>query len=355
MQTLTNGQKQALLESQNGHNIFISGGGGVGKSYISQIIVDELQAAGKTVLITASTGKAAMLINGVTCHRAFRIPIRMTWSATPKITPKDPIYESDVILIDEVSMLRIDAFDFICKSIQKVNRIRKSSIYLANPKNKHRDPIQLIVIGDFGQLPPVIVHTNDGRPDEGDLMSQHYGFPVKSGYAFLAPGWKECNFVKCELTEVMRQSNKDMIHALQGIRLGDRSFLPYFTENSRKKPFSDSDEAICLCGRNKTADQINAAKIAKLPGKARTYQAQIAGDVSAQDKPAPDQLHLKKNVRVIMLQNTDKYRNGSSAIVTSLGNDEITVKIDESDELVTVPYANWDVERYAVDPSVLYC
>ena len=81
------------------------------------------------------------------------------------------------------------------------------------------------------------------------------------------------------------------------------------------------------------------------------YQAQIAGDVSAQDKPAPDQLHLKKNVRVIMLQNTDKYRNGSSAIVTSLGNDEITVKIDESDELVTVPYANWDVERYAVDPS----
>lgn len=55
MQTLTNGQKQALLESQNGHNIFISGGGGVGKSYISQIIVDELQAAGKTVLITAST------------------------------------------------------------------------------------------------------------------------------------------------------------------------------------------------------------------------------------------------------------------------------------------------------------
>lgn len=58
-----------------------------------------------------------MLINGVTCHRAFRIPIRMTWSATPKITPKDPIYESDVILIDEVSMLRIDAFDFICKSI----------------------------------------------------------------------------------------------------------------------------------------------------------------------------------------------------------------------------------------------
>ena len=62
MQTLTNGQKQALLESQNGHNIFISGGGGVGKSYISQIIVDELQATGKTVLITASTGKAAMLI-----------------------------------------------------------------------------------------------------------------------------------------------------------------------------------------------------------------------------------------------------------------------------------------------------
>ena len=102
-----------------------------------------------------------------------------------------------MILIDEVSMLRIDAFEFICKSIQKVNKIIICSIFLANPYNKLRDPFQLIVIGDFGQLPPVIVHTNDGRPDEGDLMSQHYGFPVKSGYAFLAPGWKECNFVKC--------------------------------------------------------------------------------------------------------------------------------------------------------------
>lgn len=88
MQTLTNGQKQALLESQNGHNIFISGGGGVGKSYISQIIVDELQAAGKTVLITASTGKAAMLINGVTCHRAFRIPIRRPGLQLPRLRQK---------------------------------------------------------------------------------------------------------------------------------------------------------------------------------------------------------------------------------------------------------------------------
>lgn len=292
-----------------------------------------------------------MLINGVTCHRAFRIPIRMTWSATPKITPKDPIYESDVILIDEVSMLRIDAFDFICKSIQKVNRIRKSSIYLANPKNKHRDPIQLIVIGDFGQLPPVIVHTNDGRPDEGDLMSQHYGFPVKSGYAFLAPGWKECNFVKCELTEVMRQSNKDMIHALQGIRLGDDLSCRILLKIQGRNPFLTPMRLFASVEGTKLPTKLTPQKLQSFLEKHALIRHKLPVMYPLRINRHPDQLHLKKNVRVIMLQNTDKYRNGSSAIVTSLGNDEITVKIDESNELVTVLYANWDVERYAVDPS----
>lgn len=233
-------------------------------------------------------------------------------------------------MIDEVSMLRIDAFEYIVCAIEEVNNIRKSPEYLADPKNRHRNPVQIIVVGDFGQLPPVIVHPTDGSPDEGDLMSEYYGFPIGMGYAFEAPGWKKCNFVVCELQEVLRQSDRQMVEALQHIRFGDRSALKYFMENSRKEPFSDQEGVIYLCGKNRTAERINDVRVAKLKGKEKVYDAEITGQITEQDKPAPDQLRLKKNVQVIMLQNSEKYRNGSSAIVTHLGIREITVKIEDA-------------------------
>ena len=106
----------------------ITGGGGVGKSYISRKIIEDLQKQRKTVLITASTGRAAMLIGGITCHRAFNIPVKLTWQAEPKITTSSPIYEADAVIIDEVSMLRIDAFEFIARVVKDVNEIRNVGI-----------------------------------------------------------------------------------------------------------------------------------------------------------------------------------------------------------------------------------
>lgn len=85
MEKLTKGQEKALQAAKKGENVFISGGGGVGKSYVSRKIVEELQKARKNVLITASTGKAAMLIGGVTCHRAFQIPTRMAWERKMRV------------------------------------------------------------------------------------------------------------------------------------------------------------------------------------------------------------------------------------------------------------------------------
>ena len=82
--TLTRGQQEALAAVQSGRNIFITGGGGTWKSYLIQRIIQTLEADGKTVLVTASTGKAVTLIGGVTCHRALHIPIKMTWAAAQK-------------------------------------------------------------------------------------------------------------------------------------------------------------------------------------------------------------------------------------------------------------------------------
>lgn len=348
MEKLTKGQKEALEAVRTGRNVCITGGGGVGKSYISRKIIEDLQKQRKTVLITASTGRAAMLIGGITCHRAFNIPVKLTWQAEPKITASSPIYEADAVIIDEVSMLRIDAFEFIARVVKDVNEIRKSPEYRKDPKNRHRDPVQMIVVGDFGQLPPVIVHPNDGSPDEGDLMSEYYGFDVGSGYAFQAPGWKQSDFLLCDLQEVVRQSDQAMVDALQRIRFGDYTAIEYFSKNARKKPFSSEEGVVYLCGKNRTAERINDVRVSKLSGKERTYEAEITGQVTEQDKQAPELLRLKKNAQVVMLLNTEKYRNGSTAIVKQLRSREITVKIEETGELVDVPYASWNVERYVV-------
>lgn len=348
MEKLTKGQKEALEAVRTGRNVCITGGGGVGKSYISRKIIEDLQKQRKTVLITASTGRAAMLIGGITCHRAFNIPVKLTWQAEPKITASSPIYEADAVIIDEVSMLRIDAFEFIARVVKDVNEIRKSPEYRKDPKNRHRDPVQMIVVGDFGQLPPVIVHPNDGSPDEGDLMSEYYGFDVGSGYAFQASGWKQSDFLLCDLQEVVRQSDQAMVDALQRIRFGDYTEIEYFSKNARKKPFSSEEGVVYLCGKNRTAERINDVRVSKLSGKERTYEAEITGQVTEQDKQAPELLRLKKNAQVVMLLNTEKYRNGSTAIVKQLRSREITVKIEETGELVDVPYASWNVERYVV-------
>ena len=348
MEKLTKGQKEALEAVRTGRNVCITGGGGVGKSYISRKIIEDLQKQRKTVLITASTGRAAMLIGGITCHRAFNIPVKLTWQAEPKITASSPIYEADAVIIDEVSMLRIDAFEFIARVVKDVNEIRKSPEYRKDPKNRHRDPVQMIVVGDFGQLPPVIVHPNDGSPDEGDLMSEYYGFDVGSGYAFQAAGWKQSDFLLCDLQEVVRQSDQAMVDALQRIRFGDYTAIEYFSKNARKKPFSSEEGVVYLCGKNRTAERINDVRVSKLSGRERTYEAEITGQVTEQDTQAPELLRWKKNAQVVMLLNTEMSRNGSTAIVKQLRSREITVKIEETGELVDVPYASWNVERYVV-------
>lgn len=334
---LTKGQQAALEAVRSGRNVFITGGGGVGKSYLTSAIIDELKADGKKVMVTASTGLAATLIGGVTCHRAFQIPLTFAWTRTPN--PTEEMRRADAIIIDEVSMLRMDTFDYIVKCIQK--------IYKA-----HGYKIQLIVVGDFFQLPPVLAKRSktesaEQTTDEKELLSQHYGFDVGQAYAFEAPGWKWCDFIVCELTESLRQTDAEMIAALNKVRIGDWSGLDYFREHSRKEKFGQ-DEAVCLCGSNKSAEALNRAAIERLPGECRTYHAEVGGIVSASDKPVPDELRLKIGTQVIMIQNSDKYVNGSYATIEEMYDWGVTVKVRETGELVDVEPAEWSVHQYVV-------
>lgn len=336
--SLNKGQQEAFTAVTAGKNVFISGPGGVGKSYLVKTIVNYFKASGKSVLITASTGKAAALIGGVTCHRAFRIPISMPWQEKPSITEESPILAADAVLIDEISMIRLDVFEFIVKSIEIVNKRRGTQ----------RKPIQIILFGDFAQLPPVIVDPKNGKPGEAELLSEYYGFDIRSGFAFLAPGWKRCGFTVINLTEVIRQTDKDMIAAENALRMGDWNALSYFKEHSRKTMFPEGTPFTYLCATNKEVDEKNIKALVALPGKPKTYYAQINGTVKNQDKPVPENISLKIGAYVLMAVNGDGFHNGSGATVKELNEDSVLVQINATGRNVLVSYYTWDVEDYVI-------
>lgn len=335
---LTKGQEAAREAVKSGKSILITGPGGVGKSFLVRTIVEDLKAAGKNVLITASTGKAATLIGGVTCHRAFRIPISMTWEAEPSVSEESPVMSADAVLIDEVSMLRIDVFEYIIKTLEFVNK-----------KRRLPQPIQLILVGDFSQLPPVLIRAKKGKPSEAALMSEHFGFDIGSGYAFNAPGWARYGITVINLTEVVRQTDEEMIAAANSLRMGNKDALSYFVTHARKRDFPKGTPVTYLCATNKEVDKRNIDALAKLKGKAKTYTAQIIGKVEDQDKPVPETITLKVGAHVLMAVNADGYHNGSSATVEELHEDSVLVKITSTGKEVSVSYNEWIVEDYVIE------
>lgn len=336
---LTKDQQKALDCCLDGKNIFITGGGGVGKTYLIHKIVDCLKESGRSVMLTAPTGRAAQLIGGATCHRAFRIPLKMAWDKDPKPRDLDHLFVTDTVIIDEISMVRMDVFGYIIRCIQRADYVREKN---------GKSPIQLIVVGDFFQLPPVMVTPKDGSIGDADLMSRHYGFDVGNGYAFQAPEWAACGFTVCELREVVRQKDGAMISMLNRLRYGDAAVLSDIQHATRKKPYSAKEKNVVhLCGKKKTADAINRASLNRLGGPEVTYKAAIQGTVSENDKPAQEQIHLRVGAHVMMLVNTDDYVNGSTGTVVHLGEDCVHVQLNNDEQtVVTVEYASWDVTTY---------
>lgn len=324
-----------------GKNVFITGGGGVGKTFLVHKIVEELERQGREVMLAAPTGLAAQLIGGVTCHRAFKIPIYSAWEKEPEINADDPVCLTDAIVIDEISMFRMDAFNFFIKCIEDANAIRGK---------KGKPPVQIIAVGDFLQLPPVVVVPKDGSPSVAKLMSNYYKFDVGEAFAFQSPEWARLNFAICDLEEVVRQSDIASISILNRIRYDDTTALDPLMNATRKKPYTASDEGVVyLCGKNKTANQINARALDKLPGPKKVYYGSKDDTVSETDMIAPLNVTLCVGARVMILINGDHYANGSLGAITFLGDNHVCVKLDSNGMEVPIAYSSWDVMAYVVD------
>ena len=318
---LTEEQKKLITIAKTGRNIFLSGGAGTGKSYVMQKLISELRKEGKKVLVTAPTGIAAIHVGGATLHRTFQIP----FGPCPELKghiPKEILF-ADVIIIDEISMCRADVFDYVA------NVILKTEV-------KEKKTIQLIVCGDFCQLPPVVANA-----DAECLSSKYEGF-----YAFESASWEMFDFLTILLKDIIRQEDKDFARMLNDIRVGKRAVVGEIYAHSNKNPIKD---AITLYATNKKADERNLAELHKLNAPITKFTATISGQVNKNEEPVPEEIQLAVGARVMFAINDseERFANGTFGIVTAVRAGFVKVKIDDGPVVDIYPF-EWTINKYTV-------
>lgn len=317
---LTQDQKKVFDAIMEGENVLLLGLAGCGKSFLISNVIKELHAQRKNVVVTAPTGIAALNIeSGITIHRAFGIKPQPVFSTlyTPSASN---VAGMDVLIIDEISMVRCDLFDSIMRAVVNLSLDK---------------PIKVILVGDFFQLPPVITTR--------DEEVFHTVYPdATSGYAFEGEMWDMFDFVPHILTKSIRQADQSFVDELNRARMGDNSCVPYF--NKRVKADNGND-AIRLYGTNNKADVYNKMRLSKLKTEKKTYVSECDGEVKDSDKPVPDSLTLAVGARVMCVANDNtlhQYVNGSFGTVTRLDDRAIEVSFDNGN-IATVGYNDWEI------------
>ncbi len=284
-------------------NIFITGSAGTGKSYI----LNQLQQALPNLYVTASTGVAAINVSGSTIHSFAGIGIGTKPAAqiaySMRHEQRFKIATCKQLAIDEISMLSAETFDLI-------NHVFKILKHTNNPFGG----IQLIVIGDFLQLPPV---AKDGKE-------------VK--FAFESEAWKEANYVPIHLEKQYRQNDDNFLADLNKIRFG---------EEIEMLSTSNHDEALHLFALNRPADEYNKAQLQKIKSQIHHFEAKDSGEkyhieMINKNCLVPKNLYLKVGARVMLLIN--KFIdygliNGSIGNVTGISSSIITVEFDNGKRL----------------------
>ena len=314
---LTRGQKRARLHARRGKDLFITGGAGTGKSEVLRLIIKDLENEGKSVVICAPTGVAAVNIGGMTIHSVFGFntesPINSGGQtgvfSLQKKAPKKIRY-ADVIIIDEISMVRSDIFDAIYVSIKKAEE----------KTGKH---IQLIVVGDFYQLPPVVKEfdKNGNETLEAKNIKDFYKRPLKAEYAFQGIYWDKCKFYPIILTETVRQDDSTFIENLNKARIGDTSCIGYFNDRLGEP----LDNAANLYPRKIDVQEENIRYLSKISGPEYINKTMIKyedgfdeNDIKGAGSGIPADLYFKEGVQVLFTTN-DYYGNRTDDVDILLG------------------------------------
>lgn len=316
----------ALATIQNGENLLILGSAGTGKSTFLKWLRKNLDTAKKRYAVLAPTGMAAHNVGGQTIHSFFALkPQLQAGAQIPK--PRNPkLYANlDLLVIDEISMVRADVFEMMDRFLRKYG-----------PKGKQPfGGVQLVLLGDLCQLPPVV------RREEQSIFETTYANP----FFFGAEPWIQGNFSTIRFTHIFRQSDQPFINLLNAVRHNAISAQQLTALNARLTTTPPTG-AVVLAARNATVDAINQRELAKLTGAPRTYTAEVLGTVDAGAFTTPAELTLKPGARVMFTRNskTMQWVNGTLGTVEKLSDDFITVKTDNG--LVHVEPEKWEAIRY---------
>ena len=312
--TLTKDQKFAIDILIKGKNVFLTGEAGTGKSYVINAYTKYCEENDISIAKCAPTGIAAVNIEGSTLHHQFGLDL--TPMTRIPYTYEDFLDNVDVVLIDEISMCRIDIFEFVMMQIMLANK---------NPKRlQEQKLIQIVLVGDFFQLPPVI--TEKDRL----ILEQYFNGSIGKGFAFQSNSWREFGFRMINLTTIVRQSDKQFCENLSKARHGDYSCVRYIEDHSSSESISIK-ESVCLTGKNSTALSINQKALELIEGEEYKSTIILTGEIDKNDYPCDDEFIYKKNCRVMSLINDPSglYFNGSIGTIVAVAKDGITVKFDD--------------------------
>ena len=335
-------QQATQIIQYSRRSLFLTGKAGTGKSTFLRHIAQNTK---KKTVILAPTGIAAINAGGVTLHSFFHLPFH-------PLLPTDKRYDSrhiretlkygsdrikllkeiELIIIDEISMVRADIIDFIDKVLR---------IYCRN----HREPFggkQLLLVGDTFQLEPVI------KDDERQLLQPFY----TSLYFFNARVWQEMPLVSIELKKVYRQKDTEFIGILDRIRTNTFSSIDLEQLNRRvgaQLDISNSSLAITLATRRDTVDYINSKQLDALEGDSVTFLGNIKGEFPLSSLPTPMELEVKTGAQVIFIKNDKDKRwvNGTLGRITDISIDDGVICVETEDcNVYPVERELWENMKY---------
>jgi len=350
--------------NSTGRHIFLTGKAGTGKT----TFLRSLQAkTHKQMAIVAPTGIAALNAGGTTVHSQFLFPFgmfipdrnytesteermsmaagRQGWYNETSLIKRHPLNSQrlqvlrsiDLLIIDEVSMLRADLLDAI-------------DARLRNARSNHRQSfggVQLLLIGDLYQLPPVV------KREEERLLNQFY----RSPWFFESHALKRDGFTYIELDKIFRQSDNDFIHVLNNLRVNkptreDLIFLNRFYKTEEE--IQKLTEVITLTTHNYKADEMNAKALAQLGDKSHFFNAGIRDDFPEQIYPVLPKLELKVGAQIMFTRNDSEdgiYYNGKLATVTAINGTNVTVSLSGTNRPYTLKKVVWENKKYKVNPD----
>ena len=329
---------------QTNQNLFLTGKAGTGKTTFLRNLT---KTTSKRFVVLAPTGVAALQAGGVTLHSFFQLPFHVYLpGSVPKTrrfrkTKINLIRSLDLIIIDEISMVRADILDEIDYLLRR---------FRYNSYNKPFGGVQMLMIGDLSQLPPII------SEEESMMLAPYYN----SFYFFGSHALQKSNYITITLQHIYRQRDEKFINILNAVR--DNHITPAIIENlnARYKPDIANnvpDGFIVLCTHNNQADTINISKLEALQTKEKTYSAEIDGDFPENIFPNSEELTLKVDSQVMFLKNDyspqengkKRYYNGKIGRIKKLENDYIVVACDGDEQDITVEKFSWENVRYTID------